>query len=56
MARTAAYYREKAARFREMAKESDDATAATLLQLAEDFEAEAERLEPDAEPPHADDG
>ena len=51
MARTAAYYREKAARFREMAKECDAATAATLVELADDFEAEARRLEPDAEPP-----
>ena len=51
MARTSAYYREKAARFREMAKESDAATAASLLELAADFEAEARRLDPGAEPP-----
>jgi hypothetical protein len=51
MARTAAYYREKAARFREIAKESDPSTAATLVELSDDFEAEARRLEPDAEPP-----
>ena len=51
--RTAAYYREKAARFRQIASESDDRTAATLLQLADDYETEARRLEPDAEPPIA---
>jgi hypothetical protein len=48
---SAAYFREKAARFREMAQDTDDRTAASLLQLAEDYEAEARRLEPDAEPP-----
>ena len=48
---SAAYYREKAARFREMARDTDDRTAASLIQLAEDYEAEAQRLEPDAEPP-----
>jgi hypothetical protein len=48
---SAAYYREKAARFREMARGTDDRTAASLIQLAEDYEAEAQRLEPDAEPP-----
>lgn len=49
--RTPAYYREKAARFRDMAKESDKQTAATLIELARDFEVEAERLERDAGPP-----
>ena len=48
---TAAYYREKAARFRELAKGADERTAASLIQLAEDYEAEARDLEPDAEPP-----
>ena len=48
---SAAYFREKAARFREMAQDTDDRTAASLIQLAEDYEAEAQRLEPDAEPP-----
>jgi hypothetical protein len=49
---SAADCREKAARFRELAKESGGETAASLLQLAEDYEAEAARLEvPDAEPP-----
>jgi hypothetical protein len=49
---TAAYYRAKAARFREMANDTDDHTAASLIQLAEDYEAEARDLEPDAEPPN----
>jgi hypothetical protein len=48
---TAAEYREKAARFRELAEGSDNQTAASLLMLAEEYEAEARRLEPDAEPP-----
>ena len=48
---SAAYFREKAARFREMARDTDDRTAASLLQLADDYEAEAQRLELDAEPP-----
>ena len=48
---TAAYFREKAARFRELARDADDRSAASLLQLAEDYEAEAQKLEPDAEPP-----
>lgn len=46
-----AYYRDQAACFRELAKDSDDVTAVNLIQLAEDYEAEARRLEPDAEPP-----
>jgi hypothetical protein len=49
--REAAYYREKAAHFREVARDSDAITAAALIGLAEDYEAEARRLEPDMEPP-----
>ena len=49
--RTAAYYRDKAARFREMARDADERTAASLIDLAEEYEAEAARLDPDAEPP-----
>ena len=49
--RTPEYYREEAARFRELASGSDEETAASLIQLAEDYEAEAQRLEPDIEPP-----
>ena len=49
--RDPAYYREKAALFREYAESTDERTAALLLALAEDYEAEARRLEPDAEPP-----
>lgn len=48
---TAAYFREKAARFRALAQGADEASAASLLQLADDYEAEARKLEPDAEPP-----
>jgi hypothetical protein len=48
---SAASCREKAARFRELAREAGGETAASLLQLAQDYEAEAARLEPDAEPP-----
>jgi hypothetical protein len=48
---TAADCREKAARFRELARETGGDMASSLLQLAEDYEAEAERLEPEAEPP-----
>ena len=47
--RTVVYYREKAARFRELARDSDDATAAGLILLAEEHEAEALRLEPEPE-------
>ena len=46
-----AYYREKAAQFRQLAEDADEGTAASLIQLAEDYEAEARALEPDAEPP-----
>ena len=48
---SSAYYREQAARFRLLANDSDEHTAATLTELAEDYEAEAQRLEPDSEPP-----
>ncbi|HEX6374350.1 MAG TPA: hypothetical protein VFZ91_01385 [Allosphingosinicella sp.] len=51
MIHTAASCREKAARFRELAEGTGGETAAALLQLAEDYEAEADRLEPDSEPP-----
>jgi hypothetical protein len=47
MARTSAYYRERAATFREFAVQSDDATAGHLINLAEEFEAEALRLDDD---------
>ena len=47
----AAYYREKAARFRELAKECDGATAHDLLELANEYDALASKHEPDAEPP-----
>jgi hypothetical protein len=49
--RTAAYYRDKAARFREMARDADQRTAPSLVELAEQYEALAKRLAPDAEPP-----
>jgi len=49
--RDAAYYRAEAAKYREMAKDSDESTAAALRRLADDFEQEANRLEPPAEPP-----
>ena len=48
---SAAEYREKAARFRELAEGADEHTAASLILLADEYEAEARRLEPDAEPP-----
>lgn len=48
---TAAYFREKAAEFRDMAKDCDPETATSLILLAEEYEAEARRLQPDAEPP-----
>jgi len=47
----AASCREKAAQFRRMAESADERSAATLIRMAEDYEAEARRLEPDAEPP-----
>jgi hypothetical protein len=48
---TAASCRERAARYRELVKETGGDTAAALLQLAEDYEAEAVRLEAEVEPP-----
>lgn len=41
------FYRTQAARFRSLAEDSDHATARSLLMLAEDYEAEALRLEKD---------
>ncbi len=49
--RDAVYYREKAELFRKLATESDERTAADLIRLAEEYEAEVRRLQPDAEPP-----
>jgi hypothetical protein len=49
MSRVGACYRDQAARFRELGKDSDDRTAADLIELAYEFEAEARRLEPDAD-------
>ena len=46
-----AYYRSHAARFRELAQDSDAQTAASLIMLAAEYEAEAERLELKARPP-----
>ncbi len=51
MKRVSAYYREQAARFREMAEGSDERTAATLIRVAEEFEAEAKKLEQPGDPP-----
>lgn len=48
---TAAYFREKAAEFRDLAKACDPETARSLTLLAEEYETEARRLQPDAEPP-----
>ena len=45
------YYRERAARFRELASDSDAETTQALLLLAEEYEAEARRLGPNREPP-----
>jgi len=39
------YYRAEAAKFRSMAKDCDTETARSLLMLANDYEAEAKRLE-----------
>jgi hypothetical protein len=47
----AASCREKAARFRALAVGSDKHSAEHLNLLAEEYEAEARRLEPPAEPP-----
>ncbi len=49
--RTAAYCREKAARFRELAKGMDARAAAPLIELAQDLEAEADRLDPGGKSP-----
>ena len=48
---TATYYREKAVLFRELAETADKETAATLIMLAEEYDALAKVLEPDAKPP-----
>ena len=45
------YYRDKAARFRELASDSDTVTAAALNGLAADYEAVAHRLDPSFLPP-----
>ncbi|MGZ8311762.1 MAG: hypothetical protein ACXWUP_07635 [Allosphingosinicella sp.] len=46
----AAHYRAQAARFRVLAEDTDEATAASLLMLASDYEREASRLDPPADP------
>jgi hypothetical protein len=51
--RKAAYYRERALRFRQLAEGADDRTAVALLQLAEEYEAEERRLAPAAGRPLA---
>ena len=51
MTHTAASCLEKAVQFRRMAEAADEHTAATLIAMAEEYEEEARRLEPDAEPP-----
>ncbi len=48
---SAGYYREQASKFRKLAEESDSTTARMLRSLADDYDAEARRLEPEAEPP-----
>ena len=48
--RDLAYYREKAARFRELAAECDVTTASAMIMLAEEYEAEARQLDP-TQPP-----
>jgi hypothetical protein len=47
----AASLRDKAARCRRLAETADERTAATLRMLADDYEAEARALEPEAKPP-----
>jgi hypothetical protein len=47
----AASLRDKAARCRQMAESADEGTAITLRMLADDYEAEARALEPEAKPP-----
>ena len=46
----ATYYRAQAARFRELAADCDAQTTASLIMLASEYEAEAERLELIAKP------
>ena len=48
----AASLRDKASRCRHMAETADQATAATLRMLADDYEAEANALEPEPKPPN----
>lgn len=45
--------REEASRCRRLAKTADERTAANLRMLAENYEAEAERLQAEATPPAA---
>ena len=49
--REAAYYRERALRFRQLAVGTDEHTAVALIHLAEEYEAEERRLLPDGRPP-----
>ena len=51
MIHTAASCREKAVQLRRMAKGADEHTAATLAGMAQEYEDEARRIEPEAEPP-----
>lgn len=51
MIHTAASCREKAVQLRRMAEGADEHTAATLVVMAQEYEEEARRIEPDAEPP-----
>lgn len=48
--RDPAQLREEARNCRQLAAEADERSAATLLMLAADYEAEAERLESDPKP------
>ena len=50
----AASLRAKAAKCRQLAESADERTAATLALLADDYEAEARELEPEARPPMPD--
>jgi hypothetical protein len=43
--------RDKAARCRRLAETADELTAETLRRLADDYEAEARAMEPEAKPP-----
>ena len=49
--REAAYYRERALRFRQLAVGADDRTAVALTHLAAEYEAEERRLAKAAPPP-----